>query len=81
MEGGNRQRRRLAREAREKGRLPSEVGLTTGASKQRHKVREGKEHEERLLAIRRGKQEMTKANRPEPKPRSRPAGPPRERLY
>jgi hypothetical protein len=82
MEGGNRQRRQRAREARERGKLPSEVGLTTGASKQRLKMRQKAEHEDRLLMLRQGKQKMLNANRarPMPKPRSRPVGPPREEL-
>src|SRR5690625_7818046 len=63
MEGGNKQRRRLARQAEKDGKRPSEVGLTLGASKQRHRVRRKRGHKERLLAIRRGKQEVTSANR------------------
>lgn len=70
MEGGNRQRRKLAREARERGRRPSEEGHTVGASKQRHRVRQKKDSSERLLAIRRGKQESIGVNRPEPRPGS-----------
>lgn len=82
MEGGNRQRRQRAREAREHGKLPSEVGLTRGASKQRLKLRQGEEHEDRLLMLRQGKQTMLHGNRPrpQPKPRSRPVGPPRKEL-
>ena len=34
MEGDNEQRRAAAREAREQGKKPSEVGATLGASKQ-----------------------------------------------
>jgi hypothetical protein len=78
VEGGNRQRRQLAREAHEHGKLPSEMGLTTGASKQRFRLRRGKEHQERIRAIRRGKQTTSRANKPEAKPRSRPEGPPKE---
>lgn len=80
MEGDNRERRRKARRARERGELPSAAGVTTGASKQRLKLHEGEEHEEKLLAIRRGKQKMLRANTPVPKPRSRPPGPPEERI-
>ncbi len=79
MEGNSRQRRAKGREAREHGKLPSEVGVTTGASKQRLRLRQKEEHEEKLLAIRQGKQKMIRANTPKPKPRSRPVGPPRER--
>lgn len=77
MEGGNRQRRQLAREAREHDKLPSEVGVTTGASKQRLRMRQGKEHQEKLRMTRQGKQKTTRANVPEAKPRSRPEGPPK----
>jgi hypothetical protein len=77
MEGGNRARRQKAREAREHGKLPSEAGVTTGASKQRLRLHH-EEHEEKLLTIRQGKQKMLRGKTPKPKPRSRPEGPPRE---
>src|SRR5690606_8064639 len=47
MEGGNRQRRQKAREARERGHRPSEEAVTTGASKQRTHLID-KEHDERI---------------------------------
>lgn len=83
MEGGNRQRRQRAREARERGKRPSELGLTVGASKQRHRVRQGKEHETRLLMLWRGKQNkhLSNESRPMPRPGSLPKGePPPEEL-
>jgi len=70
MEGGNRQRRAKAREARKRGRLPSEEGVPFGASKQRHRADKG-DHVERIHAIRRGKQEVIAQNTPEPRPGSR----------
>ncbi|TQS43478.1 DUF2267 domain-containing protein [Cryptosporangium phraense] len=42
MEGDNRKRRALAREAREEGRSPSESGATLGSSKQREHIRTGR---------------------------------------
>src|ERR687883_366264 len=38
-EGDNAQRRKTAKEARDRGRRPSEVGATLGASKQRKEAR------------------------------------------
>ena len=74
MEGDNLQRRRKAREARKRGHLPSEEGVTTGASKQRHHLRAGEEHVDKILTIRKGKQEVIRENTPEVRPRSRPVG-------
>jgi uncharacterized protein (DUF2267 family)/pterin-4a-carbinolamine dehydratase len=42
MEGDNKRRRALARQARERGRLPSEEGVTLGASKQPEHVGRGR---------------------------------------
>ena len=55
MEGDNEQRRRLAREAREQGKRPSEVGATQGASKQRKEAKRGASHQERLEQKQQGK--------------------------
>lgn len=74
MEGDNRQRRAKAREARRRGRLPSDEAATTGASKQRRHLRRDEEHADKLSAVRRGKQEVIRQRSPEPKPRSRPQG-------
>jgi hypothetical protein len=71
MEGDNRQLRRKARQARKRGRLPSEVGATTGASKQRLHMRDDEDHEEKIEAIRQGKQKVIRENTPEARPRSR----------
>ena len=38
MEGDNTERRRLAKDARDADRKPSEVGATLGASRQRNKA-------------------------------------------
>ena len=48
MEGDNEQRRKAAREAREQGKLPSEVGATLGASKQRKEAPENASHQEKM---------------------------------
>ncbi|HEX7050389.1 MAG TPA: hypothetical protein VF188_09330 [Longimicrobiales bacterium] len=71
MEGDNRQLRRKARRARERGRLPSEEAATTGASKQRRHMRGDEDHEEKIESIRRGKQDVIRENTPEARPRSR----------
>jgi hypothetical protein len=76
MEGDNRQRRNKARAARERGNLPSEEGVTTGGSQQRHSMHKDEDHADKLDAIRRGKQKVIRENTPEPRPGSRPS--PRE---
>lgn len=76
MEGDNRYRRRKAREARKRRRLPSEEAATLGASKQRHHVLRDPhvpdvvKHEHKLHTIRQGKQKVIRENTPEPRPRS-----------
>jgi hypothetical protein len=54
-EGDNEQRRKTAKEARDRGRRPSEVGATLGASKQRKEARRQASHQERLEQKREGK--------------------------
>lgn len=76
MEGDNRYRRRKAREARKRHRLPSDEAVTLGASKQRHHVSRDPhvpdvvKHEHKLRTIREGKQKVIRENTPEPRPRS-----------
>jgi hypothetical protein len=48
MEGSEEQKQKLAREAKKEGKLPSEVGATTGASKQRAEADKGDSHQKRL---------------------------------
>ena len=55
MEGDEQQKQAAAREARAHGKLPSEVGATTGASKQHTDARPGATHQERLDLKREGK--------------------------
>ena len=66
MEGDNEQRRRAAREARNKGKRPSEVGATLGASKQRKEVRAKASHEERVATKGEGKRGPGTAGKPRP---------------
>jgi hypothetical protein len=55
MEGNEEQRRAAARDAREQGKLPSEMKATTGASKQRKEAPENASHQERLEQKHEGK--------------------------
>ena len=48
MEGSEEQKQAAAREAREQGKLPSEVRATTGASKQRQEAPENASHQEKM---------------------------------
>jgi hypothetical protein len=54
-EGSEEQKQAAAREAKRQGKRPSEVGVTTGASKQRKSVRGGASHEERFETEKQGK--------------------------
>jgi hypothetical protein len=67
MEGDNRERRQKAREARDRGNLPSEEAGTTGSSKQREHVKDV-EHREKIETLRKGKPDVIQQNTPEPKP-------------
>ncbi|HSK18757.1 MAG TPA: hypothetical protein VK912_06435 [Longimicrobiales bacterium] len=71
MEGDNKQRRAAAREAREHGSKASEVGATTGSSKQRTEADENATHQERIDLKREGKQKVISQNTPEARPGSR----------
>jgi hypothetical protein len=71
MEGNNQQRRAKAKRARDEGKKPSEIGATTGASKQRNEADAGMSHQERLDLKREGKQEVIRENTPEARPGSR----------
>ncbi|MFL5384602.1 MAG: hypothetical protein ACJ8GN_18930 [Longimicrobiaceae bacterium] len=71
MEGDEAQKRAAAREAREEGKRPSEMGATTGASKQHANATPGTTHQQRLDLKREGKTDQTDA--PEARPGSRDA--------
>lgn len=71
MEGDNRERRKMAKEAREEGKKPSEVGATLGASKQRAETDQDATHQEKLDLQRQGKHDVIGENTPEAKPGAR----------
>src|SRR6476469_4453499 len=66
MEGDNEQRRRAAKEARDQGKRPSEVGATLGASKQRKKAPKSASHQERLETRHAGKRGPGTSGKPKP---------------
>lgn len=75
MEGDNRERRKQAKEARDRGETASEAGVSTGASKQRREE-SGSDHDERLESIQHGEQKQGGDDVPKPlrgKGRSRDA--------
>jgi hypothetical protein len=55
MEGDNRQRRKLARLARLRGKRPSELQVTTGSSKQREHEERDAPHDLKVARRRQGK--------------------------
>lgn len=71
MEGNEQQKRQAARDAREAGKKPSEVGATTGASQQQAKADTNMSHQERLDMKREGKHDVIRENTPEARPGSR----------
>jgi hypothetical protein len=73
MEGDNTERRKLAKEARDAGKKPSEVGATLGASKQRNEADAGMTHQQRLDLAREGKHDVIANNTPAARPRNRDA--------
>jgi hypothetical protein len=56
-DGNEEQKRARAREARERGKAPSEVDATTGAPKQRRHVGGSADHDEKLEARHRNQSE------------------------
>ena len=66
MEGDNEERRRRGREAKAAGKLPSEAGVTLGASKQRKETKRGASHEERLETRQEGKRGAGTSGKPRP---------------
>ena len=73
MEGDNQERRKLAKDARDEGKRPSEVGASQGASKQRAEAGDDMTHQQRLDLKPEGKHEVISANTPTARPRSRDA--------
>jgi hypothetical protein len=80
MEGDNEQRRAAAREAREQGKLPSEVGATLGASKQLESAGENDSHQEKmdLKAEGKGSRANRSAGAQKPRPGNRDVDPKRD---
>lgn len=71
MEGSEEQKRKAAKEAREAGKDPSEVGATTGSSKQRQESDRTLTHQQKIDLQREGKQDVISENTPEARPGSR----------
>jgi hypothetical protein len=81
MEGDNRERRKMAKEARDAGKKPSEIGATLGASKQRAEASGNETHQERIDQIREGKHDVIRENTPEAKPGNRDGDTPDRERY
>jgi hypothetical protein len=62
MEGSEEQKQAAAREAREQGKLPSEVRATTGATKQRQDAPDNASHQEKMDLKHEGKRGGSKAS-------------------
>jgi hypothetical protein len=73
MEGSEEQKRQAARDAREEGKSPSEIGATTGGSQQRTEAKGNMSHQERLDLKREGKPDQITEDTPEARPGSRDA--------
>lgn len=58
MEGSEEQKQKLAREAKKEGKAASEVGATTGASKQQARASNDDSHQKRLDQKHQGKQDQ-----------------------
>jgi hypothetical protein len=72
MEGDNRERRKMAKEAREQGQKPSEVAATLGASKQINSSASADTHQQKLETKREAKHDSTNQEAmPEASTRSR----------
>jgi hypothetical protein len=65
MEGDADQKRAAARDAKAHGKLPSEVGATTGASKQRKEAPSNASHQEKMELKHEGKHGGGKADKNE----------------
>jgi hypothetical protein len=66
QEGDNEQRRSAARQARESGKRPSEVGATLGASKQLKSAKQSASHQDKLDLKREGKPGSGTSGKPRP---------------
>jgi hypothetical protein len=80
MEGDNRERRKVAKKAKDEGKKASEVGGSLGSSKQRTEADDRATHQQKIDGLREGKQRVLKENTPQAKPGSRdPDTPDQER--
>ena len=70
MEGDENQRRKASREAHAQGKLPSAVGKTLGASKQRNEASATAPHGDKLLQRSEGKRGAGTSGKPRPGNRS-----------
>jgi hypothetical protein len=66
VEGDDQQRRKSAREARAKGKAPSELGATLGASKQLKQSKANASHQERVEQRGEGKRGSRTSGKPRP---------------
>ena len=66
IEGDANQRRKAARQAKAKGKRPSEMGATLGASKQRKESPRNASHSERLEQRSEGKRSAGTSGKPRP---------------
>ena len=80
LEGDNEQRRAAAREAREQGKRPSEVGATLGASKQLKSAPNDASHQEKMDQKHEGKASRgnRSADAQKPRPGNREVDPKRD---
>lgn len=81
MEGNEEQKRQAARDAKAEGKKPSEVGATTGSSKQRTEADDNMSHQEKVDLKREGKHDVIAQNTPETRPGSRDADTPDRERY
>jgi hypothetical protein len=65
-EGDDTERRKRAKEARQRGDSPSAAGVTRGASKQREKTSQNASHDERLGTREQGKRGPGTSGKPRP---------------
>jgi hypothetical protein len=66
MEGDNEERRAKAKKARDAGKLPSEEGVTLGASKQRREAKQDATHQEKMETKGKGKRDAGTSGKPRP---------------
>jgi len=79
-EGSEEQRRAKARDARAEGKRPSEMGASTGASKQTKRAKSDATHQERMELRNEGKEAKSqKSGTSKPRPGNRDTDPSRDK--